>query len=88
MGRDMLSEFGLDKPMTTPSRAGSGGVTAARPVPNYSPPVGPRGINDPDGAGIHGSNYGNDQMESRPSVLNRSPNGFTNHGNGASQGKY
>lgn len=41
------------------ARATNGGVMPVKSIP-YSPPVGPKGINDPQSAGIHGTNHGND----------------------------
>jgi len=35
-----------------------GGKPVVKPLP-YSPPVGPKSINDPQSPGLHGSNHGN-----------------------------
>lgn len=37
----------------------NGGKPMVRDVMNYSPPMGPRNINDAKGPGLHGVNYGN-----------------------------
>lgn len=87
MVRDILSEYGRDKPMQGASRASTGGVMSARDVRNYSPPVGPRGITGHNAPGLGGSNYGEEQKESDPTVLGKPPQGFTNHGNRGSQGR-
>lgn len=57
MSRDILSGFGRDVPHPQAPAARSGGVTEAKPLP-YSPPQGPKGINDPQTPGLHGSNHG------------------------------
>lgn len=53
MARDILSEFGPESPQPQAPRAASGGVMVAKPIP-YSPPQGPKSINDPDSPGLHG----------------------------------
>lgn len=58
MARDILSEYGNDIPHPEVAKATSGGIMAFKPMP-YSPPVGPKGINDPDSPGLHGTNIGN-----------------------------
>lgn len=55
---DILKEFGNDSSQPQQGRASSGGVTTARDVRNYSPPQGPKNINDPKGPGLHGDNCG------------------------------
>lgn len=57
--RDILSEYGPDSPSNQKPRAGSGGVTEARDVHRYAPPVGPTSIGDPKSPGLHGDNCGN-----------------------------
>jgi len=58
MPRDILSEYGRDSGAPQRPPAGSGGVTQARDVHNYSPPKGPSNINDPKSPGLHGHNCG------------------------------
>lgn len=59
MARDILSEYGSDSGVgQSAGRAGSGGVTRARDVMNYSPPQGPKHMMD-SGPGLHGDNCGN-----------------------------
>lgn len=57
MPKDILSEFGSDSAQPQKGRATSGGVKEAKPL-SYSPPVGPKGINDPQTPGLHGANHG------------------------------
>ena len=58
MPRDILSEYGPDSnPPQRPS-ATNGGRMPVRDVMNYSPPQGPKNINDPKGPGLHGHNCG------------------------------
>lgn len=57
MSDDILSGFGSGSSQPQQSGAGSGGVTTAKEIP-YSPPVGPKSINDPKTPGIHGTNHG------------------------------
>lgn len=59
MARDILSEYGRDTSKPQSARATSGGVKSAKEIANYKPPVGPKGINDPKGPGLHGDNCGN-----------------------------
>lgn len=40
------------------SRASCGGVEEFKQVPNYSPPQGPKGIENPKSPGLHGDNLG------------------------------
>lgn len=40
------------------SQTTGGGKPTTRPT-SYSPPVGPKNINDPKTPGIHGTNHGN-----------------------------
>jgi hypothetical protein len=92
MPRDILSEYGRDSGAGNQPRASSGGVTSARDVMGYSPPVGPKNINDPKGPGLHGHNCGPCGTQEASSIstdrLSGGPgNGGTNHGNGGSQGR-
>ena len=50
MARDILGEYGPESRRHDKPSAGSGGVTQARDVHNYSPPLGPT---------LHGYNCGN-----------------------------
>ena len=61
MARDILSEYGPDKPMHQASRASRGGVMEARDVMNYKLPQGPTGTDhrQPASPGLHQSNSGN-----------------------------
>lgn len=56
MARDILNEYGPNSPANQKPSATSGGVTQAKPLP-YSPPVGPKSVNDPKTPGIHGTVY-------------------------------
>lgn len=58
MARDILSEYGPESPNNQKARATNGGVQEVKQIP-YSPPVGPKSINDPKTPGIHGENHGN-----------------------------
>lgn len=58
MARGILSEYGRSSNMPAAAPAQSGGVTSAKPIANYSPPVGPSGISDPKSPGLHGTNHG------------------------------
>ena len=64
-----------------------GGKPERHDVMGYKAPVGPRGLGDPWEPGIHGHNYGNDQM-ARPSGCSKPEQGITNHGNAGSQGRH
>lgn len=57
MAREILGGFGPERSIEG-NRARSGGVTSARDVHNYSPPVGPKGI-EHRGVGLGGDNHGN-----------------------------
>lgn len=57
MSKDTLSEYGRNTNQPQREVASSGGVKAFKPMP-YSEPQGPKGINDPKTAGIHGTNLG------------------------------
>lgn len=58
---DVFDHFNGSSPQAP--RASSGGVTEAKPLP-YSPPAGPKGIND-QGPGLHGNNHGNCGTQSK-----------------------
>lgn len=58
MARDILGGFGPDSPTPQKPVATSGGAQTPKEMP-YSPPQGPKGINDPKTPGIHGTNHGN-----------------------------
>ena len=89
---DILRQYGRDSRQPQASSAVRGGITSAKDVRNYQPPVGPKGINDPQSPGIHGANSGMDgsqgsthdalQKGGRPGL------GGVNHGCCGSQGRY
>ena len=58
MSRDILSEFGPNSPSPQAATASIGGKMPPKDIP-YSPPIGPKSINDPKSPGIHGTNHGN-----------------------------
>lgn len=92
MARDILSEYGPGSNQPQRAPASSGGCCHPKDVMNYSPPVGPKGINDPKGPGLHGSNQGNtngpDSAGSRGGSVGIQSGGGKNHGNCGSQGSY
>ncbi len=55
--RDILSEYGPDSPSNQRPVATNGGRMDPKPIP-YSPPMGPKNINDPKTPGLHGTNHG------------------------------
>lgn len=55
---DILKEFGPDSSQPQAARSSGGGGQTPRDVRNYSPPQGPKNINDPKGPGLHGDNCG------------------------------
>jgi hypothetical protein len=57
MAKDILNEYGSDTSQPQAGRATNGGQCDPKPI-NYSPPVGPKNINDPKSPGIHGTNHG------------------------------
>ena len=67
MARPILSEYGPDANKPQAARATSGGVTSARDVRAYQPPMGPTSINNPQSPGLHGDNYGITNGPDRPS---------------------
>lgn len=56
MTKDILDEFNPDS--SPGRRATNGGQQSVRDVNNYSPPKGPKNINDAKSPGIHGDNCG------------------------------
>lgn len=64
MARDILSEYGPDSPSNQQPRATNGGQQMPKQM-NYSPPVGPKNINDPKSPGLHGENHGNNVNQGR-----------------------
>jgi len=57
MSKDILDMCGGNSVPSQPGQATSGGIKEAKPLP-YSPPVGPKGINDAKSPGLHGTNHG------------------------------
>lgn len=64
MARDILSEYGSDSSQPQRAPATNGGKPEVKPL-DYSPPVGPKNINDPKGPGLHGTNHGNAVKQGR-----------------------
>lgn len=58
MARDILSEYGPDSRQPQAGVSHNGGRIDPKPM-DYSPPQGPKGINDPQTPGLHGTNHGN-----------------------------
>ena len=58
MARDILNEYGPDSPANQMPRATNGGQMPVRDVRAYSPPKGPKNINDSKSPGLHGDNCG------------------------------
>jgi hypothetical protein len=55
----------------------------------YSPPQGPKNINDPQSPGLHGKNYGTQNGPDNAARESGRPGlGGTNRGNCGSQGRY
>lgn len=54
---EILNEYSNNSSMGG-SRATNGGQQTPKDIP-YSPPQGPKSINDGNGPGIHGTNHGN-----------------------------
>ena len=95
MARDILGEFGSESNQSQYSTQVRGGVMSGKDVMRYSPPVGPKGIKDPQSPGIHGANSGIDgSQDSTSDALQRGgsvgivSNGGVNHGCCGSQGRY
>lgn len=57
MSKDILSEYGPESSHPQAPVARDGGCMTPKEM-DYSPPVGPIGINDPKSPGIHGTNIG------------------------------
>lgn len=92
--RDILSMYGQGS--SQPQRAGAscGGVLPGdtKDVMGYQPPVGPKGIMEPQSPGLHGTNQGNTNGPDyggphggRPGIQS---GGGINHGCCGSQGRY
>lgn len=64
MARDILSEYGPESSQPQREVSHDGGKLTPKDI-NYSPPVGPQGINDPKGPGLHGENCGNSPGQGR-----------------------
>ncbi len=94
MSRDILNEYGSDTPQPQAATIKRGGVLPGqtRDVNNYSPPQGPKNINDPQSPGIHGANSGTDGSQgSRSDALQKGGSvgiGGINHGCCGSQGRH
>lgn len=58
MTKDILNYYGPNSANVQKPSATCGGVCEAKELP-YSPPVGPKNINDPKSPGLHGKNHGN-----------------------------
>lgn len=58
MSRDILNGFGPNSPSPKAATATNGGKMMPKDIP-YSPPVGPKSINDAKSPGLHGTNHGN-----------------------------
>jgi hypothetical protein len=90
MARTILDQYGPNTPKPQAAPATCGGVCPGDegPIP-YDPPVGPKGITSTSPHGLGGTLLGNDQISNTPSGY-RGPfgAGWSNHGNGGSQGKY
>lgn len=54
---DILNEYGPNSSQPQVGSASNGGRQSPKDIP-YSPPVGPKSINDPKTPGIHGTNHG------------------------------
>lgn len=55
MSKDTLAEYSNNR---SGPRATNGGQCMPKDIP-YSPPVGPKSINDPKRPGLNGTNHGN-----------------------------
>lgn len=89
MSKDILSGYGPGSNQPQRAGASSGGVLSPKDVMNYSPPVGPKGINAPQSPGLHGTNKGDSQnMGNGGPDGGHSSAGCVNHGCGGSQGRY
>lgn len=54
---DILNMYGPNSSQPQAAPASDGGRMEPKPL-SYSPPVGPKSINDPKTPGIHGTNHG------------------------------
>ena len=89
MARPILGGFGPDSSQPQAPRASNGGAQTSKDVMNYAAPYGPKGINDPQGPGIHGANLGNTNGPDSAGSRTGTPiAGAKNNGNCGSQGKY
>lgn len=89
MARDILGGFGPNSSQPQASVASNGGQVPTKDVRNYQEPQGPKGIMDPKGPGLHGSNHGIGNGSNNGGSHSGSPGiGGTNHGCCGSQGKY
>jgi hypothetical protein len=57
MAREILGEYGPDRPSNEKPRASNGGEMPVRDVRNYQAPKGPSNINDSKSPGLHGDNH-------------------------------
>lgn len=64
MARDILGEYGPESNQPQAPVSRDGGQCDPKPIP-YSPPVGPKNINDPKGPGLHGDNCGTSGTQGR-----------------------
>lgn len=88
MARDILGEFGSGSSQPQAPVASSGGVTSAKEIP-YSPPQGPKGIENAKSPGLHGTNHGCTNGPPGGGSHGGSPGiGGTNHGPCGSQGRH
>lgn len=58
MAKDILRDYGRDSSQPQRAPASNGGRLTPKDL-DYKPPVGPKGIRDPQGPGLHGTNHGN-----------------------------
>lgn len=86
--RPILSSYGPDSSQPQAPSASNGGKMPVSDVMGYSPPYGPKGINDSKGPGIHGRNSGNANQPTATSDSGTAISGSTNHGCCGSQGRY
>lgn len=69
------------------AQTSNGGKPGMRDVIGYMAPKGPTNINDGNGPGIHGDNYGNGQQPSGSQSSGSVGLGGDNCGNSGTQGK-
>lgn len=65
-----------------------GGITSARETQGYSAPKGPKGIDDPQGPGLHGNNSGCTNQPTGKSTSGSVGLGGDRHGNAGTQGRH